>query len=219
MNRFIRCQNHTPFAESFSAQLANPPNPTGIPALYPCLKTIARELAYVPAQLSRNPSATALLAFYRGKAKTPKIIEVNPAVTWKRVWRNIRTKGLTSSEKSTYYLLVNGKIPHAALLFRQNRVNSDQCDHCHQAVEDLEHKLTQCSRVVHLWNFLRPKLELILNQRVVYKNFALPELNNTRVEARRKALKMFINYVNFVIDASNVFTVDALEFILNCNRL
>ena len=70
-----------------------------------------------------------------------------------------------------------------------------------------------------MWNFLRPKLETILNQRVAYKTFALPELNNTRVEARRKALKMFISYVNFVIDASNVFTVDALEFVLNCNCL
>ena len=70
-----------------------------------------------------------------------------------------------------------------------------------------------------MWNFLRPKLELILNIRVTYKNLALPDLQNVRVEARRKALKMFITFVNFIIEAKHVFTVDALEFVLNCNRL
>lgn len=85
INRFVHCQTNMPFAESFGSQLKNPPNPAGVPALYPCLKTLARELAYLPPRLAENPSTTSLLSFFREKANTPKIIEENQDISWKRV--------------------------------------------------------------------------------------------------------------------------------------
>lgn len=217
LNRFLKCQEYTPFAVSFLEQMQNPPNINGIPTLYPCLKRIAKELPYLSEAIIMTASAPAILSVFRSTVKVPKVVEQNPNVLWSRVWRNIRNKLLTTAEKSTYYLLVNGKIPHAALYHRQNRVNNPMCSLCPNAEEDLEHKLTACVRVNHLWHHLRPKLETILNRRINYKMFAIPELRSIQENSRNKALKMFMVYVNFILDVNCCFTVEALEFVLCCN--
>lgn len=216
LNRFLLCQQQTPFASSFLVHMTNPPNVIAIPALYPCLKKIAKELPYIPRNVSRNPSAKALECYYHSSLKMPKIMEEHPSIQWTRVWRNIRHRTLSSEEKSTYYLLVNQKIPHAAMFYRQNRAASEMCSHCQNAVEDLEHKLSVCRRVRHLWDHLRTKLEGILNRSVSFKMLMFPELNSANRNARNKALKMFIVYVNFVLDVNNCFTVEALDFNLCC---
>lgn len=197
--------------------MVNPPNINGIPALYPCLKQVAKELPYLPENTIRNPAAPAIHAIFRNSIKPPKVEEENPNVQWPRVWRNIRSKVLTTAEKSTYYLFVNGKIPHGALFYRQNRQDSPRCNRCPNADEDLEHKLSTCVRVHHLWNYLRPKLETILNRRVTFKMFSIPEFRNTDLNSRNKALKMFIVYVNFILDVNCNFTVEALDFVLRCD--
>lgn len=217
LNRFLQCQEYTSFAAAFLGQMQNPPNIQGIPALYPCLKQIAKELPYVPENTIRNSSAPALLNIFRNSMKIPKVVEENPNVQWHRVWRNIRNRTLSTGEKSSYYLIVNGKIPHAALFYRQNRVGSPMCTRCPNAEENLEHKFSSCVRVSHLWNHLRPKLEAILNRRVNYKMFSIPEFKNIGKISRNKALKLFIVYVNFILDVNSCFTVEALDFVLRCN--
>lgn len=217
INRFLLCQEQPPFASSFTAQMTNPPNVNGIPALYPCLKKIAKELPYLPETLMRNPAASMIECFYRSRLKESKIMEENPNVQWSRVWRNIRHKTLSSEEKSSYYLLVNRTIPHAAMFYRQGRANSEMCSLCQNVVEDLQHKLTTCRRVQHLWDHLRSKLEAILNRRIAFQMFLIPELKSVNRISKNKALKMFIVYVNFILDVNNIFTIEALDFNLSCN--
>ena len=212
LNRFIRGTSQTPFAASFASQLDNPPNLGGIPALHLCLKTIARELSYLPQRMIAQPTAAELHGYFRRTLTTPKIMREHPAVAWRLVWRNIRNKALTSAEKSTFYLLVNRKIPHAELLFRQSRLSSGTCQHCFSSVEDLEHKLAQCTRVRHLWNFIQSKLEAILNRRLSFSLFLIPELKNHNASSRNKALKLFIVYINFILDPDCSFTLASLEF-------
>lgn len=215
INRFIRDTEVTPFALSFTSQLENPPNLSGIPAMYPCLKAIARELAYVPHSLATNPTATELHDFYRKTLSKPKVMAERSATSWRLVWHNIRCKRFTSAERSTYYLLVNHKISHAALLFRQNRQDSEMCQHCPNVVEDLKHKFTNCSRVKHLWEYLQPKLEAILDRRVRFEMFLVPELTHSSTRRKHKALKLFIVYINYILEPDCPLTIETLEIELN----
>lgn len=214
VNRFLQCEQNLPFAHSFHQFLSNPPHIQAIPALYPCLKVIAKEVPYLSEYTIEHLSAKELHKYYKAKLTSPKVVTDNNTVSWKRVWSNIRNKTLSSEEKSLFYLFVNGKIPHATLLFRQNRLQSPICQNCRSANEDLEHKFALCSRIRHLWNHVLPKLETITGRRHRYKDFSLPELKNINISAKNKALKLFIVYIKFILDAENL-TIDALDFMLD----
>lgn len=215
ISRFIKTIDNTPFALSYTNCLTNPPNLAGIPSEYLCLKYIGKIAPYLPDQLKQNPTASTIHNFFRGKLQTPKVMQEYPNVEWRRVWKNIRNRELTVIERSLYYLLVNGKIPHAALLYRQNRIDNASCQVCSNTVEDLEHKLSMCSRVKHLWDHIRLKLETIVGRSLHFKDLQVPMMQNTSRYCKNKALKMFIVYVNFILEASNPMTVEALDFVLN----
>lgn len=219
VNRFCCSIDHTPFARDLSVHITNPPNIAAIPALYPCLKHVGKIVSYIPEQIMRNVSSQGLHHFFRDNLKCPKIVEENPSISWRNVWKNINNKNLTSAERSTYFLLVNRKIPHAVLLHRTNRLDSPLCQFCSTVPEDLEHKLASCARVRDLWSYVRQKLEIILAKRVGFRDFFIPELINVRSSDRRKALKLFICYVNYVLDAKNVLTIQALDFVLCCENV
>lgn len=216
INRFHKDLDSTRFAKNFLGHLNNPPNVPGIPTSYPCMKYVAKHLPYVPTRLMENPSSAVLYQHFIDKIQIPRIMEEHPNVSWATVWENIRSKTLTSAERSTYYLLVNEKIPHASLLYRQNRLSSPDCQICANGLEDLEHKFSSCSNVSLLWDHLRSKLETTLNRRVSFRSMVRPELKNTNVHSRYRALKLFINYINFILDANNVMSVQSLDFFLYC---
>lgn len=50
--RFLKEIDQMPFASSYTQYLQNPPNFAAIPALYPCLKTIAKLVPYIPGRCS-----------------------------------------------------------------------------------------------------------------------------------------------------------------------
>lgn len=214
--RFLKEISQTPFANSLSQHLGNPPNAPAIPALYPCVKSLTKILPYLPGQLKETPTATALHSYFRKKLKKPKIMEQNINIAWQRVWKNIRIKELTSKEQSVYYLLVNDKIPHNALLHRQNRVASPFCQQCPNSDEDLEHKFTICHRTSALWNHLQSRFETTLGRRMSFTSLKIPELKGLTRRCRYQALKMFIVYVNFILEANDQLSVEALDFVLNC---
>lgn len=217
--RFLKELEQTPFASSFGHNLENPPNVAAIPTLYPCLKSLTKIVPYIPAQLKDNPSAESIHTFNREQLNKPKIILENPNISWTRVWKNIRQTGFTSKEQSIYYLLVNGKIPHAVLLHRQNRVPNPFCQQCHNIEEDLEHKFAACQRIRALWNHLQSRLETIQGSRMSFTDLRFPELRNSDRRRSYQALKAFIIYVNFVLDANDQLSVEGLDFVLNCSSM
>lgn len=214
VNRFLCTIAETPFAEHLYG-LVN--NGGSLPATYPCLRPTWTTIRELPQQLRDNPCSSSIESHLLQALPTPKVVVNNPRASWRSVWRNVRARSLTSLEKSTFYLLVNGKLPHAALLFRQHRISSAFCIHCPNETEDLEHKLSKCRKISHLWNHLKPKLESILDRRVEFKNFQIPEFRAIRMANVERCLKLFINYVNFILDTKNDFTTQALDFLLNCN--
>ncbi|XP_039442878.1 uncharacterized protein LOC120423235 [Culex pipiens pallens] len=84
VSRYIADREYTPFARNFEQQMSNPPNVMGIPALYPCLKVVAKLLPYIPTNLTANPSASTLHEYYRENLRVPKVMEENPNIDWNR---------------------------------------------------------------------------------------------------------------------------------------
>lgn len=90
-NRYFHDLEFMPFARTLSVHLSNPPNVMAIPALYPCMKAVAKIIPYIPEQLTRNPSASVLHDHFRECLSIPKVVQDNPTISWPKVWRNIKS--------------------------------------------------------------------------------------------------------------------------------
>ncbi|KAL9694657.1 hypothetical protein quinque_013942 [Culex quinquefasciatus] len=121
VNRFLCTIAETPFAEHLYGQVNNGGS---LPATYPCLRPTWTTIRELPQQLRDNPCSSSIESHLLQALPTPKVVVNNLRASWRSVWRNVRARSLTSLEKSTFYLLVNGKLPHAALLFRQHRISN-----------------------------------------------------------------------------------------------
>lgn len=215
-NRYLQTSGSMPFARSLSNNLVNPPNINGIPTSYCCLKILVKIIPYLPEPVKNSPTSLKIHSYFREMLPTPKIAADNPTVCWTRIWKVIGDKFFTTYERSQMYLFVNRKIPNRALLFRQNRTDSPNCMLCPNNIDDLEHKLTSCIRTSILWNHIKGKLDTILGNRITFEYLLMPIFQNVSISNRRKVLRLFICYVNFVLNNNNTFTVEALDFVLSC---
>lgn len=123
---------------------------------------------------------------------------------------------MTSAQRSSWYLLVNGKLEHRQLWYTIRRVDSEQCLHCNAAVETLKHKLSVCRRVAAAWSHLQSVLATLIDdrRRLSYEELVHPVFDGMRNRTKAKVLKLFINYVSFVINCDNAVDVGELDFYL-----
>lgn len=211
LNRHLKEIGSMPYYNSFLSQ-ANPIPPTDLP----CLKFLLQTYPRLPPLLQQNPSADQIHRFYIDQTDQPRVELRHPTVNWKRVWRNIGSKTLTSEQRSNWYLLVNEKMEHRSLWFTIRRADSEQCVHCNSAVETLKHKLSECTRVAAAWRHLQGRLATILNRprTFTFEDLLRPTLINTNKRQKTLILKIFINYVTFVINCDNAVDVRELDFFL-----
>lgn len=213
INRHLQEADSMSFFSAFLNR-ENPPNLQILPSNCPCMKLICQEYAYLPSSTLDNLSAGSLHQFFLSKADRPKVVQNEPNLNWRMIWRNIRK--LNSYERSMFYLLVNRKLPHQELLYRMQRVTSPLCPNCNRASEDLEHKFATCPRVSTAWSVLQYKLQMIVPNRVFnFSNILQPTLQGIRNSDRIKLLKSCIQYVIFVNSSNNVIDIDALDFHLD----
>lgn len=215
INRHLNELPFTPFYRSFFNLVQNPPDLQTIPSNCPCLKTIVQESSYLPEAIKANPTSRTIHTQLVLLADQPKVMNENPNRDWKRIWRNIADHRLNCTERGLYYMLVNDKIPHQALMFRMQRVNSPACAICN-VPEDLKHKLSTCSRVLRAWGVLQTKLRVIVtNRNFAFDDLKYPELKIVNRYDRLLILKTFIQYVIFITHDNNHINVDALSFHLD----
>lgn len=212
INRHVHEIGSMPFYNSFFSQ-AHPPIP---PTNIPCLKAILQTYPRLPPQIQQNPSSDQLHRYYVSQTDQPRVETRYPAVDWKRVWNNIRSKKLPSSQRSSWYLLVNEKIEHRQLWHTIRRVDNEQCLHCNAASETLKHKLRDCPRVEAAWAHLQQRLAITLQgrRRLTYEDLLHPVLNFASRNQKLEILKLFINYVTFINSCDNVVDVNELDFYL-----
>lgn len=217
INRHLREIESIPFYKSFIVQ-ANP-NPANLPSQFPCLKYICVQFPQLPPMIQQNPSADLLhrLAVEQ-QTPVPKVERENPTVNWQQIWQNISMRQLSSHQRSMLYLLVNGKIEHRKLMLTMRRADGENCLQCGAAVETLKHKFSECRRVADAWLLVQNRITTILRGRASpsFDEFMRPSLEGIGKTRRKRALKVFIEFVMFASNARDAIDLQSLEFHLDC---
>lgn len=209
LNRHVSDIASLPFYGSFLSQI----NPTP-PADCPCLKLILSNLPTLPPQVQQHLSADIIHNHLIEQTEAPKIAREFPADNWRQIWKNISMRELNSSERSSLFLLVNGKLEHRKLMYRMNRADGENCLHCNATCETLQHKLSECTRVETAWRLLQRKISFLLNgwRRLSIDELLRPQLRNIERTRKIRILKMFIKYVIFIMQCNNAIDIGSLEF-------
>lgn len=74
-----------PFLWSFLESNANPPNIIQVPRRYEHVKTVVQETAFLPENISRNPTSSEVYQFFLSRMNAPKIIRENPNRDWIKI--------------------------------------------------------------------------------------------------------------------------------------
>jgi hypothetical protein len=126
----------------------------------------------------------------------------NPNIDWSKVWKNINNKILSSQARSTWFRLVNNKLPLKVTLFNQNRIASPVCTECNQYAETVVHKYTNCNSTSILWRYVINQIQQKTNKQLSFDQIAFPELNNMRMADKKYVLKIFANFLIYVDETS-----------------
>lgn len=213
INRCLNEIESLPFYYSYINR-ANPPQANLIADL-PCLKVILTNLPNLPFQIRHYPSADLVHRFFVEQTDRPKVETDYPNCNWPRVWTNISMRSLLSQQKSALYMWANQKVPHRRLLFKMRRTDGEQCLHCAEPSETLQHRFFLCPRVNGAWRVLQRKLSTITGRRsFVYEELLRPALEWTSAATRSLILKTLVDYIAFIDNSNNRIDVDALRFTL-----
>ena len=92
------------------------------------------------------------------KFSVPRV-EAEAGIDYKDVWRRLSSPVLTAVAKDVLYLLVHNKLPVRERLFRIGLVNDPYCELCPGGlICDVEHFFCSCSRVSHVWGWVRARM-------------------------------------------------------------
>lgn len=203
LNRYIRSKTVSPFFHTWTDNILNPPNIRQIPLNSLFIKSLYLELPYLPVILKENPSSISIYNHFIAKLPKPHIMIKHSQYNWDKIWNNIFDKKISSEYQVLWYLLVNEKISCAEQQFRFGRVSNQMCVYCPQQVEDLKHIYAGCEKVRNCWWYFLTKIKLINRSRtrnIGFDEFQYPELMFFKKEERRKAVRIFLEYLKYVQD-------------------
>ena len=102
-------------------------------------------------------------------------------------------------------------------MFIIQRADGENCLHCGAAIETLQHKFSECRRVTDAWLLVQNRITTILRGRSPsFEDFLRPSLEGVGKTCMVRALKNFIEYINFVSNAGGDLDLRALDFRLDC---
>ena len=112
----------------------------------------------------------------------PKV-EIEAGVSYQRVWRRLASPVLFTVARDTLFLLVHNKLPVKERLFRIGVKVDPYCEVCPGGVIcDVEHYFCSCSKVSHVWGWVRARLVDVLGNNSVSNweliNLLLPASSN-----------------------------------------
>ncbi|XP_055608147.1 uncharacterized protein LOC129755599 [Uranotaenia lowii] len=138
--------------------------------------------------------------FINGKSIKPSPIDRFPDMKWKEIWINSNSKLISSTDRSSMFMLFNDLIPNKEKLRAYNigNLQDSNCSECSQE-DSNEHRIKKCTTSKELWNWqenvLRTNLKLTIDK---------PEdLLSVRLNSNDKSLKtgvwLVIRTISFII--------------------
>lgn len=90
------------------------------------------------------------------KAITPRIQNELPNVDWENIWQNLNQKFITTSAKSTLFLILNDLIPTKSKMLRHNvsGIQNSLCEYCNSR-DTMQHRIEVCGDSKETWNWVR----------------------------------------------------------------
>lgn len=214
VNRHLQEIDSIEFYKSFL--VSDNPNQV-IPADLPDLKLVRQQCRILPEQVTQNPSSLAILSFYLDQIELPRVERNRPNNNWKRAWRAISSKRLNSSVRGVLYMFVNGKTEHREFFNHIGRADGENCLHCGATTETLQHKFSECRRVIDAWTAVQRKISSVLGgwRHLSFEDFMIPILPNIELSKRIRILNIFSTYIKYINEATGIINIPELEFLIN----
>jgi hypothetical protein len=211
INRHLHEIESLPFYSSYLNQ-ANPVQSNSI-AMLPCLKLILNNISNFPFQIREHPSADLIHRLFVKRTERPKVEIANPDTNWPRIWKNVATRKLLSSQRSVLYLWVNQKTPHRRLLHVMRRTDGENCLHC-GTIETIKHKFFDCPRVRGAFALLQLKLLALTGRQNLFECEELlrPSLIRASGTLKVKILANLCIYITFIENCNDRIDLDELNF-------
>lgn len=216
VNRIMHNAPDLPFLWSFVEHNANPPFVSSIPRRYDHIRTVVRETAFLPDEITRNPSSSNIYHFYIQRMKETKIVQESPNRNWKRIFNYVHSKHLTSHQRSIWYMVIHRKILTNELLHHRGRRADPSCDSCAGQMDTLEHRLFGCGVTRQIWNYQKHQFALI-DHRFGDVDWIHPSFRHGSRYVHRRIIKMFSIYLCYILDNNEMHSVEGYIFYLNCN--
>jgi hypothetical protein len=115
------------------------------------MKAIKRRITEVLLPLECNTRSSPAL----------RIVHKHPDVTWKRIWRNLHTAGLTDTVTPEWYAAIHDIIPTRHRLAAINLAQNNTCVQCGES-DTLSHRITRCNEDPVIWNWTKVRMAAIL---------------------------------------------------------
>jgi len=166
---FLRTWNLTDAA-------GNPPHVGKIPSKLVHVRQYALDMAYVSPSCTNEPLRKLRSRIYgvlraiRGNTETSDVMRVvhkYSDASWKRLWTNLHTAGISDTQRSTWYNVIHDLTPINDRLAAINLSENNRCSTC-GAVDTTQHRLTQCGMSQLIWNWTRARTADITSTNTLY---------------------------------------------------
>lgn len=195
-NRLLSLIQHLPFMRSL---LENPD--AAIPSMCSHITLLRNELTNIPDNLLETLSSFKLYQHYLALLPDPGFVAAESR-EWKTIFKNIHSSFLSAKQRSAWYVVLHKKVRHRELLFLRNVTEDPYCLSCPRVTENVIHKLFECQRVRHVWEYQYRILilhnHLISNLALV--DFIYPNFRMFGRSTRQFVLKQLAIYFSFFVE-------------------
>jgi hypothetical protein len=118
-----------------------------------------------------------------------RIVQKHPDVTWKKVWKNLHTTGLTDTVTSEWYAAIHDIIPTGHRLVAINLAQNATGVQCGES-DTLSHRITRCNEgpVIWTWTKVRMAATLRVSRSNIPEERALLPTYKFRPSQKHKAI-------------------------------